>query len=146
MTNVLASLVTAAGFSLLLYGEPDPRALMYFSVFVITAEMFVYLRWRAALTCRMCGFDPLVYQRSPATANRQVRDFFDRMGEDPQLMLSKSPLVDLHRRQREGLRKKREIEGVRARARAMTAGPAGTAVIDVEKNENSRHHSDLQRA
>ena len=146
LTNVVAALLTSAGLSLVLWNEPDPRALGFFSAYVIIAEIFVYLRWRAALTCRMCGFDPLVYKRSPAAASKGVRDFFDRMGEDPQMMLSKSPLVEVHRRRRESDRRKREIEGVRERGRRSSAGRSTAAVVDPKKNENTGHHSDVQRA
>ena len=146
LTNVLTALIGAGAMCELFYGGPDPVGLGYFSFFVISAEMFVYLRWRAALTCRMCGFDPLVYRRDPRAASAQVREFFDRMGDDPKFMLSKSPLVDVHRRARERDRQRRDIEGVRARALVKNGGTAAPAVVNPVANENTGHHSDVQRA
>ena len=145
-TNVVSAIVIAAGLSMALWNEPDPRGLLFFSTYVIVAEVFIYLRWRAALTCRMCGFDPLVYKRSPAAASLAVREFFDRMGEDPQLMMSKSPLVEVHRRRREAERKRREIDGVRERALKTSAGRPPGVVVGSKPNEKAGHHSDVQRA
>ena len=145
LTNVLAALILAAGLTEVLWGDADPRGLVLFSIFTFAAETFVYLRWRAALTCTLCGFDPLLYKTSPARASLRVREFYDRAESDPQFWLSKSPLVDLHRRARQDQRRRRQVEGVRERARS-NAGPGPTAVVASSDHENTRHHSDLQRA
>lgn len=145
LTNVVGALVFAAGLTELVWSDADPRGLVIFSLLVFGAEVFVYLRWRAALSCTLCGFDPLLYKTSPARASLRVREFYVRAGDDPRFWLSKSPLVEVHRKQREGERRRREVEGVRARARS-NAGPTETGVVASTGHENTRHNSDLQRA
>lgn len=61
-TNVLLS---AALSFLLMFGfwqGPDGRILVFFSVFIIITETFIYLRWRMALKCPHCAFDPILYK------------------------------------------------------------------------------------
>ncbi len=105
-TNVLGAIMLSTGISFVLWSEPDPRALMILTLFLMICEFFVYWRWRANLVCRFCGFDPIVYKRSPAEAAQMVRQFFDTRVGTPEFQMSRSPLVDLYRRMQESDKQK----------------------------------------
>lgn len=49
----------------------------------------------------MCGFDPVIYKRSPERAAQLVKTFFQEAANKPEFWLSKSPLLQIHRRLRE---------------------------------------------
>jgi hypothetical protein len=76
----------------------DPRAIIIFVVTLTFAETFIYLRWRFSVVCSLCGFDPVLYRKSPESARDRVRQFYEKRTQDPNFMMSKSPLVELYRR------------------------------------------------
>lgn len=108
LTNVLITfflaVVAASAFSQGL----DPVSVLLWSVLLVLTEIFVFLRWRIAIVCRLCGFDPVLYKKSPALAAQKVRQFFDENVRKPQFFLSRSPLLETYRRQQELERKKAE--------------------------------------
>ena len=106
LTNVLASGAMAGLLSVVVYGQLDPRALLLFSLLVVLGEAFVYLRWRAVLVCKLCGFDPLLYKKSPQAAAQRVRRFFEQQSQKPHFLLSKSPLLEVYRRQQRAERRR----------------------------------------
>jgi hypothetical protein len=114
-TNVAAVGGFALAVTYAAYGFADPRGLLIFSLFVVMAEMFVYFRWRSNLTCRMCGFDPVLYKQSPERASKAVRQFFDEAANKPEFWLSRSPLLQLHRRLRKQEVRRKEIEFLSAK-------------------------------
>jgi hypothetical protein len=97
LTNVLAASFLAMAITFSQWGQPDPRGAVIFAVFIAIAEVFVYSRWRASMVCKLCGFDPLVYKRSPEQAASKVRQFYDEKQQDPRFQMSRSPLVAHHR-------------------------------------------------
>lgn len=109
LTNVVAAVLLSAAVTQAYWGQVDPRGLVLFCVVVGISEVMVYLRWRLAVVCKMCGFDPVVYKRSPSQAALRVREFFTQQVDNPRFQLSKSPLLDLHRRQRLQQRKRKEF-------------------------------------
>lgn len=108
LTNVLASSALSGVVSVAFYGQLDPRALLFFCLVTALGESFIYFRWRLSLVCRLCGFDPVVYKRSPAAAAARVRAFFEEQIANPKFQLSKSPLLELHRQQR--IRERKNLE------------------------------------
>ena len=123
LTNVLGVILVALVLTYALYGGPDPRGVFMFGIMILAGEIFIYLRWRNSVVCRMCGFDPVIYKRSPARASELVRQFFDEQASNPAFWMSKSPLLDLHRRIREDDRRRIETAGVRERAAAKRGVP-----------------------
>jgi hypothetical protein len=107
-TNVALAGAFALTVTYAAYGEPEPLGIMIFSLFVIASEIFVYMRWRLSVVCSMCGFDPIIYKKSPARASLKVGEFFKEQVENPEFWLSKSPLLDLQKRIR--LQEKKRIE------------------------------------
>lgn len=110
MTNVVASIAFALVLTYSFWGEVDPRGLVFFGLFVVAAEIFVYMRWRLGIVCRLCGFDPVLYKHSPEKASARVRAFFAENADAPEFWLTKSPLLEVQRRLREHERQKAKYE------------------------------------
>jgi hypothetical protein len=123
----LTNVVLAAVFTLLvtyaIFAEPDPQGLMIFCVFVIGAEIFVYLRWRMSIVCSMCGFDPILYKRSPAKASAKVAAFFKEQVDNPEFWLSRSPLLNLQKRIRAQEKKNLEHQIISNRIKSSSLAP-----------------------
>lgn len=94
-------LVLCLAFSLTLgiglWGFEDTRSVVIFFSSLGVCEAFVYLRWRFSVVCSACGFDPVLYQRSPEKARLRVARFYERHINDPRFMLSRSPILDVYR-------------------------------------------------
>ena len=118
LTNVLGASFLATSLSYLYWGELDPRGLMLFGVLILVAEVFVYSRWRSSLVCKMCGFDPIMYKRSPQEASKAVREFFTDNAHKPGFQLSRSPLLEVHKQQRAQERKKQELRYIESKMQA----------------------------
>ena len=71
----------------LIWREFDPRALMIFVVYLAIAEIFVQIRWRMSLSCRQCGFDPVIYKKNAEVAAEKVKDHLLRRKQDPRYLL-----------------------------------------------------------
>ena len=69
----------------------DPKSLLFFVVALMFAEAFLKIRWRVHMTCRNCGFDPVIYVKNPEKAANLVKEFLDRRAQDPAFLL-KRPL------------------------------------------------------
>jgi hypothetical protein len=100
LTNVVAAVVLAMIVGQAYWGGPDPRALMLFCLTIVGSEMLIYLRWRSSVVCHLCGFDPVVYKRSPEDAARMVRAFYAEKQDNPDFWLTRSPLVERKRQVR----------------------------------------------
>lgn len=91
----------------------DPRSIAIFSIAMLFSEVFIYLRWRFSVVCSACGFDPVLYRKSPELARDRVRQFYEKKTQEPNFLLSQSPLVDLYKKIQET---KRRNEAIRALA------------------------------
>jgi hypothetical protein len=129
-TNVLGAVFLAAAVTYAFYGEPDPRGLLIFCLVILLSEIFVYVRWRSFVICRLCGFDPVLYKKSPALASLKVREFFMEQTRNPSFLLSRSPLVALHRRRIEQESLKRKYDGISE----STTGRASPTVVNAAKD------------
>ena len=105
----------------------DPRSIAIFSVAMVSTEIFIYLRWRFSLVCTLCGFDPVLYRKSPELAREKVRLFYDTKTQDPKFLLSKSPLVDLYRKSTEIKRRNEIVTNFENKKNAASA-PTGELV------------------
>jgi hypothetical protein len=123
MTNVVCAIAISLAATYVVWATPDPRGFMFFGLFVIGAEIFVYMRWRLAIVCKMCGFDPVVYKRSPEQAAQRVKQFFKEQVENPQFWLSKSPLLKLQKQIRVKEKKALEMELFSNRTKASSLAP-----------------------
>ena len=65
----------------------DPRGLFFVGVFLLIGEIFAQVKWRTSMVCRNCGFDPVIYVRSPEQAGLKIRAFLDTRAESPAHLL-----------------------------------------------------------
>ena len=117
--------------------RPFPRisficGLLIFCMFIAGAEVFVYMRWRMKLICHLCGFDPVLYKKSPELAAKRVNEFFKEQIKNPSFMLSQSPLLALQKRIHEAEMKALEREYILKKpltpaSRPVPAAAAGSA-------------------
>ena len=63
---------------------------LLFFVFLVSAEIICHVRWRMAIVCNYCGFDPLVYLKSPEKAKLKVQGSLQNMQNDPEYYLLKN--------------------------------------------------------
>jgi len=99
--NYLAIFAFSYCLSTGLWAWWDPRGLVIFAVALTFTETFIYLRWRFSVVCSLCGFDPVLYRKSPEAARARVTQFYEKKIQDPKFMLSKSPLVEIYRKDTE---------------------------------------------
>ena len=123
LTNVLMASTFALTTSFALFGSADPRGLMIFGAFLIGSDIFIYLRWRLTIVCRMCGFDPVVYKQSPEKAKQRVKEFFTEQVENPEFWLTKSPLLHIQKKIRENEKKALELQVLENRKKASRPLP-----------------------
>ena len=87
--NIIASAMAAIVMMFILWQQLDPRAIVVFVVCLAISEVFVKIRWRLAVVCRQCGFDPVMYLKKPELALEKVKEQLVRRKEDPKYLLSK---------------------------------------------------------
>ncbi len=87
--NVIASAMAAVVFMFAMWQQYDPRAIIAFVVCLAISEVFVKIRWRLAVVCRQCGFDPVMYLKKPEEAVAKVREQLNTRKQDPKYLLAK---------------------------------------------------------
>lgn len=112
LTNVLVMALLSFGVTSVIWGTFDPRAIAMCPVLLIGMEIFIFLRWRISIVCRLCGFDPILYKKSPAMAAKKVNEFYKESIQNPRFFLSRSPLLEVYRQQLLQERKTAEYERV----------------------------------
>lgn len=126
MTNVVCAIAVSLATTYAVWGAPDPQGMLFFCVIIIGAEIFVYLRWRLAIVCRMCGFDPVLYKRSPEQAKARVKEFFKEQVENPEFWLTKSPLLVVQKAIRANEKRALEAQIILNRSKASSLSPTKT--------------------
>lgn len=77
-----------------IFHDLDVRGLLFIGLFLLIGEMFCQLRWRASMICRNCGFDPVLYVKSPKAAGHKVKEFLE-MRKDSIDHLLRPPVIIL---------------------------------------------------
>ena len=123
LTNVVLALAFAWVTVLTLFSEPDARVMGIFCVYAFMAEMFIYFRWRMNIVCSLCGFDPVLYKKSPERAAERVKEFFEEQVENPRFWLTQSPLLEVQKRIRQHEKKALEKEHLLRRTKSTSLAP-----------------------
>jgi hypothetical protein len=74
------------------YKNLDPRGLFFVIILLLAGEAFAQAKWRVSMICSNCGFDPIVYVRSPEQAGLKVKAFLDKRADSPEHLL-RPPVV-----------------------------------------------------
>lgn len=96
--NVLQSFVLSAAISFLLWQDVHPFSVIFALVFLVFAEVGIRMKMRAEFICKKCGFDPVLYKKSPEMAKLKVQEFFQKNIMEPDVPLIDSPLLELRKR------------------------------------------------
>ena len=62
--------------------------MLLFVLFCIFGEAMVRIRWRLAMICTYCGFDPILYLRDPDKMSRRVSEYMEKRSKAPSYVLS----------------------------------------------------------
>lgn len=135
-----ASIVLSALLSLVFWQKLDPRALSFLVVGIVITELAVHMRWRLGMICPYCGFDPLLYKRSPKQACQKVMNFMEERKKDPMFYLSSNGYDKLARIKRIEENKKPGAEassgspsvGLEASSKPELAGLKSESVAGLE--------------
>ena len=91
MMNIIAAALGSFLTMYAIFQEFDPRVFFIFVLYLAVSETFVQLRWRIAIVCKHCGFDPVLYLKSHEKAAEKVKTHLQLRSQDPSSML-KTPL------------------------------------------------------
>ena len=95
-TNVVLALLCSLLLTLIVWGGIDPRAFLIFIFLLICSDVFIRFRWRMALACPHCGFDPLLYKRDPDETVKRVKLRLDEVRRSEQYIFqANNPLSHL---------------------------------------------------
>lgn len=86
---MLSSFFVAGVVMWLLWQGFDPRVAVVFVIVLIAAETFLRLRWRLAIVCSQCGFDPALYLKNSTLAAAKVRARLEERKSSARTLLSK---------------------------------------------------------
>ena len=92
LADILGAALGALVMMGFLFQDWDARAFLIFIGLLAIAETFIQLRWRMGVVCKSCGFDPVLYVKSPDQAATRVNAFLLAKKDDPMSLLS-APLV-----------------------------------------------------
>lgn len=96
--DVLALGVLSLILTVVFWREANPKGILIFIMGAILTEMAINLRWRMGLVCAACGFDPLLYVKSPELASKKVRAYYDRKRSKPDFLLTSQSLIETQKR------------------------------------------------
>lgn len=82
------SLILSLAFMYAIWESLNLQALPVFILSLFFGELVAHFRWRLALICRQCGFDPLIYKKDPSQAAKKVKAFLTRRKLDPAFILA----------------------------------------------------------
>jgi hypothetical protein len=84
----VGGLIWALVFSYVFFREIDHRGIAVFLILLAISEVFLRIRWRMKILCPHCGFDPILYQKSPERAAEKVRVFLEERKNNPNFLLA----------------------------------------------------------
>lgn len=67
----------------------DPRVLVIFAIFLGITETFIQIRWRLSVSCKQCGFDPVLYVKEHDKAAEKVTAHLKKRRLDPKYLLAR---------------------------------------------------------
>lgn len=92
LISVLGLVMLGIVMTYAIFRTLDVRGLGIVGSLLIVGEIFAQTKWRTSMICRNCGFDPVVYVRSPEQAGLKIKAFLDRRAESPEHLL-RPPVV-----------------------------------------------------
>ena len=72
--DYLYALILSCLAMLVFFQEFHPSVFFIFFAMVFIVELFFQLRRRVSIQCDLCGFDPVLYTKSPMLAEKKVQE------------------------------------------------------------------------
>jgi hypothetical protein len=93
------------------WGAFDPRVLVIFAMALGITETFIQIRWRLSISCKQCGFDPVLYLKDADKAAEKVNEHLKQRRLDPQYLLARPlNLPSISPEKAEALHSQRQIK------------------------------------
>ena len=70
----------------------DPRGLVIVASMLLIGEIFTQVKWRSAMVCQNCGFDPVLYIRDHEAAGLKIKAFLEKRATSPGHLL-RPPII-----------------------------------------------------
>ncbi len=86
--DLLSALVMSCLMMWARWQQFNPKVLIIFIAILMLMEVMIQIRYRLNLVCQFCGFDPILYKKSPETAALMVKAHLDKVQLDPDFLLS----------------------------------------------------------
>lgn len=88
MSHFVVSLLLTLSFMWGYWGQWHLQAIPLLLISLFLCEVLLHFRWRLALICRQCGFDPLIYKKSPERAAMKVKIYLQNRKNNPRFLLA----------------------------------------------------------
>ena len=102
LSNFIETLVLSGILMWIIWESVDFRFLLIWLMLLMVSEILIIFRHRLSLACKYCGFDPVLYKRSPHRAADVVRTHLERRKSDPSVLLSGHYRLDIPYRTKDG--------------------------------------------
>jgi len=97
--HFFVSLLLTVSFMWGYWGTWNLQAIPILLISIFLSELITHFRWRLALICRQCGFDPLIYKKNPLLAAAKVKAFLVHRKTNSSFLLA--PAINLPKRIKE---------------------------------------------
>lgn len=81
--------------SLIFWQKFDAKIFAVIAILIGLVEFLAQIKWRLAVVCTKCGFDPILYLKDKNKTALKIKNFLAKRKADPAILLSKNPHVDL---------------------------------------------------
>lgn len=88
VTHIILSTLFTLCFMWGYWGHWHLQAIPILLLSLFLSELLLHFRWRLALICRQCGFDPLIYKKNPEKAAMKVKLFLLNRKNNPHFLLA----------------------------------------------------------
>lgn len=90
--EVLGLIFLSITFTFVFFKSMDPRGLFIVGSALLVGEIFTQLKWRTAMVCQNCGFDPVLYLRDHEQAGLKIKAFLEKRSVSPAHLL-RPPII-----------------------------------------------------
>lgn len=87
LSAIVGMVVLSYVMTYAIWHQPDIRGLVILGTLLMVGETATQLRWRQSMVCQHCGFDPVIYVRSPELAGAKIKEFMKIRSERPEFLL-----------------------------------------------------------
>lgn len=89
MLEFVASAFIALVLSWYFFRSIEPQSVIFMVMSLVMSELFIQMRWRASILCSVCGFDPVLYVKSPLKAAEKVKKHLELREKNPERILAR---------------------------------------------------------